>query len=87
MFSTAGAKSPNTIWKSLIETKFRDLLRSTGGKQRLPSYHYPRRRWSSFLNKGGRGNHMVHGCLRGGEEGDDTGMKNNHRAIRVEKMV
>jgi hypothetical protein len=67
MPSTAGEKSPNTIWKAFngwreeskhnlerpVETEFRDLLCPTAGKLRLPSYHYPHRH-EVFLSKQGR---------------------------------
>jgi hypothetical protein len=49
-----------------VETEFSNLLRPTAGKQRIlsyRSYHYPRQWRSSFLNKGGRGNHVVHGIM------------------------
>jgi hypothetical protein len=61
--STAGVKSLNTIWKSKpkenLVTNFAQLLESKD------YFHITTHinRGLSFVNKGGRGNHVVHGIM------------------------
>jgi hypothetical protein len=47
-----------------VRTEFSNLLCPSAGKESL-LFLIPLHRWkSSFLNKGGRGNHVAHGIMR-----------------------